>query len=81
LRCRSRAALKAAADAAGIKEAFMTSIAVGTVETFCRGQDACYKSAEAFLEWGKVLLVDLLAGEGTTGTIERVRSGRVASPL
>ena len=28
----------------------MTSIAVGTVETFCRGQDACYKSAEAFLD-------------------------------
>jgi D-beta-D-heptose 7-phosphate kinase/D-beta-D-heptose 1-phosphate adenosyltransferase len=33
---------------------------------------------------GKVLLVDLLAGEGTTGRIERVRSRadrRVASPL
>jgi 5-methyltetrahydropteroyltriglutamate--homocysteine methyltransferase len=41
--------LRAAADAAGIDEAFMTSIAVGTVETFCRGQDAFYKNAEAFL--------------------------------
>jgi D-beta-D-heptose 7-phosphate kinase / D-beta-D-heptose 1-phosphate adenosyltransferase len=33
---------------------------------------------------GKVLLVDLLAGEGTTATIERVRSrkaNRVASSL
>jgi D-beta-D-heptose 7-phosphate kinase/D-beta-D-heptose 1-phosphate adenosyltransferase len=33
---------------------------------------------------GKVLLVELLAGEGTTATIERVRSRsdrRVASPL
>ena len=47
---RDVANLKAAADAAGIEEAFMTSIAVGTVETFCRGQDACYKSAEAFLD-------------------------------
>jgi 5-methyltetrahydropteroyltriglutamate--homocysteine methyltransferase len=47
---RDVANLKAAVDAAGIEEAFMTSIAVGTVETFCRGQDACYKSAEAFLD-------------------------------
>jgi 5-methyltetrahydropteroyltriglutamate--homocysteine methyltransferase len=47
---RDIANLKAAADAAGIQEAFMTSIAVGTLETFCRGQDACYKSAEAFLD-------------------------------
>ena len=47
---RDVANLKAAIDAAGIEEAFMTSIAVGTVETFCRGQDACYKSAEAFLD-------------------------------
>jgi len=47
---RDVANLKAAADAAGIEEAFMTSIAVGTVETFCRGQDASYKSAEAFLD-------------------------------
>jgi 5-methyltetrahydropteroyltriglutamate--homocysteine methyltransferase len=42
--------LKAAADAAGVQEAFITSIAVGTVETFCRGQDAYYKHAEAFLD-------------------------------
>ena len=47
---RDVANLKAAANAAGIEEAFMTSIAVGTVETFCRGQDASYKSAEAFLD-------------------------------
>ena len=47
---RDIANLKAAADAAGIQEAFMTSIAVGTLETFCRGQDAYYKSAEAFLD-------------------------------
>jgi hypothetical protein len=47
---RDVANLKAAANAAGIEEAFMTSIAVGTVETFCRGQDACYKSVEAFLD-------------------------------
>ena len=47
---RDVANLKAATDAAGIAEAFMTSIAVGTVETFCRGQDACYKGAEAFLD-------------------------------
>lgn len=42
--------LKAAADAAGLQEAFITSIAVGTIETFCRGQDAYYKRAEAFLD-------------------------------
>lgn len=42
--------LKAAADAAGVQEAFITSIAVGTIETFCRGQDAYYKRAEAFLD-------------------------------
>jgi 5-methyltetrahydropteroyltriglutamate--homocysteine methyltransferase len=48
---RDAANLKAAVDdAAGVEEAFMTSIAVGTVETFCRGQNAYYKSAEAFLD-------------------------------
>jgi 5-methyltetrahydropteroyltriglutamate--homocysteine methyltransferase len=47
---RDVANLRAAVDAAGVREAFMTSIAVGTVETFCRGQDAYHKSAEAFLD-------------------------------
>jgi 5-methyltetrahydropteroyltriglutamate--homocysteine methyltransferase len=47
---RDVANLKAAADAAGVQEAFVTSFAVGTVETFCRGQDACYKNPEAFLD-------------------------------
>lgn len=42
--------LKAAAQASGVKEAFMTSIAVGSVEMFCRGQDAHYKRPEAFLD-------------------------------
>jgi 5-methyltetrahydropteroyltriglutamate--homocysteine methyltransferase len=42
--------LKAAADAAGVKEAFVTSIAVGSLEMFCRGQDAHYKKSEAFLD-------------------------------
>jgi 5-methyltetrahydropteroyltriglutamate--homocysteine methyltransferase len=47
---RDVANLKAAADAAGVEESFMTSIAVGTLETFCRGQDDWYKNAEAFLD-------------------------------
>jgi 5-methyltetrahydropteroyltriglutamate--homocysteine methyltransferase len=47
---RDVANLKAAADAAGVKEAFMTSIAVGSLEMFCRGQDAHYKKPEAFLD-------------------------------
>ncbi len=47
---RDIANLKAAADAAGIKEAFITSVAVGSLEMFCRGQDAHYKRAEAFLD-------------------------------
>ena len=42
--------LKAATQANGVKEAFMTSIAVGSVEMFCRGQDAHYKRPEAFLD-------------------------------
>src|SRR3954454_11527971 len=42
--------LKAAAQAGGAKEAFMTSIAVGSVEMFCRGQDDYYKRPEAFLD-------------------------------
>jgi 5-methyltetrahydropteroyltriglutamate--homocysteine methyltransferase len=42
--------LKAAADAADVKEAFVTSIAVGSLEMFCRGQNRYYTSAEAFLE-------------------------------
>ena len=42
--------LKAAAQANRVQEAFMTSIAVGSVEMFCRGQDAFYKRPEAFLD-------------------------------
>jgi 5-methyltetrahydropteroyltriglutamate--homocysteine methyltransferase len=42
--------LKAASEATGIEEAFVTSIAVGSLEMFCRGQNIQYPSAEAFLE-------------------------------
>ena len=47
---RDLANLRAAADAAGIKEAFVTSIAVGSLEMFCRGQNCHYSTDEAFLE-------------------------------
>ncbi|MGH7032563.1 MAG: cobalamin-independent methionine synthase II family protein [Stellaceae bacterium] len=47
---RDLANLKAATEAAGIDEAFVTSIAVGSLEMFCRGQNVHYPSAEAFLE-------------------------------
>ena len=46
---RDLANLKAATDAAGIKEAFVTSIAVGSLEMFCRGQNLHYRSDEDFL--------------------------------
>jgi 5-methyltetrahydropteroyltriglutamate--homocysteine methyltransferase len=42
--------LKTAVDAAGVREAFVTSIAVGSLEMFCRGQNRHYPTAEAFLE-------------------------------
>ena len=42
--------LKAATEAAGVSEAFVTSIAVGSLEMFCRGQNVHYASAEAFLD-------------------------------
>jgi len=42
--------LKAAADGAGIEEAFVTAIAPGSLEMFCRGQNSHYSTAEAFLE-------------------------------
>ena len=47
---RDLADLKAASDAAGIKEAFVTSIAVGSLEMFCRGQNVHYPTAEDFLD-------------------------------
>jgi 5-methyltetrahydropteroyltriglutamate--homocysteine methyltransferase len=47
---RDLANLKAAAAAAGVGEAFVTSIAVGSLEMFCRGQNLHYPTAEAFLE-------------------------------
>ena len=47
---RDLADLKAAADAAGIEEAFVTAIAVGSLEMFCRGQNAHYARAEDFLD-------------------------------
>ena len=42
--------LKAAADAAGAEEAFMSAIAPGSLEMFCRDQNIHYPTAEAFLE-------------------------------
>ncbi len=42
--------LKAAADAKAIEEAFVTSIAPGSLEMFCRGQNRHYTTPEAFLE-------------------------------
>ena len=42
--------LKAAADAAEVPEAFVTSISVGSLEMFCRAQNEYYPSDEAFLE-------------------------------
>ncbi len=47
---RDLANLKAATDAAGVAEAFVTSIAVGSLEMFCRGQNAHYRTDEEFLE-------------------------------
>jgi 5-methyltetrahydropteroyltriglutamate--homocysteine methyltransferase len=42
--------LKAAADAAGVEEAFMSAIAPGSLEMFCRDQNVHYPTTEAFLE-------------------------------
>ena len=47
---RDLANLKAAADAAGIEEAFVSAIAPGSLEMFCRDQNSYYPTAEAFLE-------------------------------
>ncbi len=47
---RDLANLKAAAAAAGVEEAFVTSIAPGSLEVFCRAQNSHYPTAEAFLE-------------------------------
>jgi 5-methyltetrahydropteroyltriglutamate--homocysteine methyltransferase len=42
--------LKAATEAAQVPEAFVTSISVGSLEMFCRGQNEHYPSDEAYLE-------------------------------
>jgi len=47
---RDLANLKAATDAKGVEEAFVTSIAPGSLETFCRAQNSHYPTAEGFLE-------------------------------
>jgi 5-methyltetrahydropteroyltriglutamate--homocysteine methyltransferase len=47
---RDLANLKVATSAAGVSEAFVTSIAVGSLEMFCRGQNLHYSNAEAFLD-------------------------------
>ena len=47
---RDLANLKAATDASDVEEAFATSIAPGSLEMFCRGQNAYYSPTEAFLE-------------------------------
>jgi 5-methyltetrahydropteroyltriglutamate--homocysteine methyltransferase len=56
---RDLANLKAATTAAGVSEAFVTSIAVGSLEMFCRGQNLHYPNAEAFL----AAIADALAVE------------------
>jgi 5-methyltetrahydropteroyltriglutamate--homocysteine methyltransferase len=47
---RDLANLKAAVDGAGVEEAFVSSIAPGSLEMFCRAQNSHYPTAEAFLE-------------------------------
>jgi 5-methyltetrahydropteroyltriglutamate--homocysteine methyltransferase len=47
---RDLANLKAATKAVGVTEAFVTSIAVGSLEMFCRGQNVHYSTAEGFLD-------------------------------
>jgi len=42
--------LKAAADAAGVEDAFVSAIAPGSLEMFCRDQNSYYATTEAFLE-------------------------------
>jgi 5-methyltetrahydropteroyltriglutamate--homocysteine methyltransferase len=46
---RDLANLKAASEAASVSEAFVTSISVGSLEMFCRGQNMHYATAEDFL--------------------------------
>jgi 5-methyltetrahydropteroyltriglutamate--homocysteine methyltransferase len=46
---RDLANLKAAIEAAGVSEAFVTSIGVGSLEMFCRGQNVHYATPEDFL--------------------------------
>jgi 5-methyltetrahydropteroyltriglutamate--homocysteine methyltransferase len=46
---RDLANLKAATEAAGVSEAFVTSISVGSLEMFCRGQNVHYTRPEDFL--------------------------------
>jgi len=42
--------LKATADAAGVEETFVSAIAPGSLEMFCRDQNSYYPTTEAFLE-------------------------------
>src|SRR5262249_53039971 len=41
---------KLACNAAGVDEAFVSAIAPGSLEMFCRGQNSYYPTTEAFLE-------------------------------
>ena len=47
---RDLANLRVSKDKAGIHEAFVASIAPGSLEMFCRGQNSHYPTAEAFFE-------------------------------
>jgi 5-methyltetrahydropteroyltriglutamate--homocysteine methyltransferase len=48
--CTDLANLRAAKDNAGVEEAFVASIAPGSLEMFCRAQNSHYPAAEAFFE-------------------------------
>ena len=47
---RDLANLRAAKDSVGVEEAFVASIAPGSLEMFCRAQNRHYPAAEAFFE-------------------------------
>ena len=47
---RDLANLRAVKDDAGVEEAFVASIATGSLEMFCRAQNSHYSAAEAFFE-------------------------------
>ena len=79
---RDLANLRAAKDQAAVEEAFVASIAPGSLEMFCRGQNSHYPAPEPFFEAIAAAMREeyrAMRGWAGAGNLRSSRDGSLAS--